>query len=144
MCEFSIYINDHHAEQRSSYPVEAIQLLLDLGQCRVHSANFDLWVLPLCVQTVSNNSARIAVRKRTRDSDTPTTLKKMKERQAGPFNVREVNISSGTPDLEGQRCNCVKLRMKIALALINNTLSWMRNSLHAKMFELDCNIYCIK
>lgn len=70
VCVYSNCINDDHAQQSSSYLVEAIQPLLDLSHYRVSTANFDLWVLPLCVQTISYNSARVAVTKRRGDSDT--------------------------------------------------------------------------
>ncbi len=53
-----------YAYNSTSYLVEALQPLLDLGQCRVRAANFDLRVLPLGMQTVSYHSARIAVRKK--------------------------------------------------------------------------------
>lgn len=56
-------------EHVPSYLVEALQPLFDLSQCRVRAANFDLRVLPLGVQTVSYNSARIAARRRNGESD---------------------------------------------------------------------------
>lgn len=43
----------------TSYLVEVLQTLLDLSQDRVWDANFDFWVLPLGMQTISHNSARI-------------------------------------------------------------------------------------
>lgn len=47
----------------TSYLVEALQTLLDRSKGRVWDANFDLWVLPLGVQTISHNSARITEKK---------------------------------------------------------------------------------
>ena len=69
MC-ISVYIRDV-----SSYLVEALQPLLDLSQCRVWAANFDLWVSSLGMQTISHNSARIAVGKRKRVSDLEKKLR---------------------------------------------------------------------
>lgn len=51
----------------TSYLVEALQTLLDRSKGRVWDANFDLWVLPLGVQTISHNSARITEKKRDTD-----------------------------------------------------------------------------
>ena len=63
MC-ISVYISNV-----SSYLVEALQPLLDLSQCRVRAANFDLWVSSLGMQTISHNSARIAAGKGKGASD---------------------------------------------------------------------------
>lgn len=57
MC-ISVYISNV-----SSYLVEALQPLLDLSQCRVRAANFDLWVSSLGMQAISHDSARIAAGK---------------------------------------------------------------------------------
>lgn len=43
-----------------SYLVEVLQPFLELSNCRVHAANFDLWVLPLGMQTISDNYTDIA------------------------------------------------------------------------------------
>lgn len=44
--------------------VEALQTLLDLSKRRVWDANFDFWVLPLGMQTISHNSGRITETKK--------------------------------------------------------------------------------
>lgn len=54
ICVLCIYLHNS-----TSYLVEALQTLLDLSQDRVWDAYFDFWVLPLGVQTISHNSARI-------------------------------------------------------------------------------------
>ena len=55
-----------HAQQSPSYLDEVLQPLFDLSYCGVHAANFDLWILPLSMQTISNNSACITGRKKTK------------------------------------------------------------------------------
>lgn len=54
ICVLCIYLHNS-----TPYLVEALQTLLDLSQDRVWDAYFDFWVLPLGVQTISHNSARI-------------------------------------------------------------------------------------
>lgn len=57
-----------------SYLVKALQPPLDLSHCRVHTANFDLWVLPLCVHTYSDNFAIVTVKKKERESHVSCTI----------------------------------------------------------------------
>lgn len=47
-----------------SYRVEVLQPLLGFSDCALHIANFDLWVIPLGMQTISYNSACITVTKK--------------------------------------------------------------------------------
>lgn len=51
-----------YAHNGISYLVEALQPLLHLSQRRVRTANFDLRVLPLGMQTISYDSASVAVK----------------------------------------------------------------------------------
>lgn len=60
MSQLSFFLHYTFVHKSTSYLVEALQTLLDLSKRRVWDANFDFWVLPLGMQTISHNSGRIA------------------------------------------------------------------------------------